>query len=244
MIVVVAIARPAPPVGISDVSILGDHRRFKKRFIPPLLASGMDFKFSNWVRGTVPEVFWIGVLLRTLGYGDGVAAALAIAKEAQDHVSDDAGLPAFAFARAYLAPTDTQISEIAERARVVADARRGLKELEPLFRVYPDYPVARLSSAGSSTVPSADDERLLSEVMEGMLDRRSRDAARVQSTAVYIAAVTGRFFWAVEGAAPPRSGADQGLPGYRRGACRCRRSPHDDAGADRHGRDERRVRAT
>ena len=243
MIVVVAIARPAPPVGISDVSILGDHRRFKKRFIPPLLASGMDFKFSNWVRGTVPEVFWIGVLLRTLGYGDGVAAALAIAKEAQDHVSDDAGLPAFAFARAYLAPTDTQISEIAERARVVADARRGLKELEPLFRVYPDYPSRGCRRLGRPPCLQLMTSGFSAKSWKACwtVDRATRRGCNLRpSTSQPSRDVSS----GPSKELPSRSGADQGLPGYRRGACRCRRSPHDDAGADRHGRDERRVRAT
>lgn len=185
------------------MAILGDHRRFKKRFVPPMLAAGMNFRFSNWIRGTVPEVLWIGVLIRTLGFRDGVAAAVAIAEEAHDQLGDDTSLPSTSFARTFLALSETQAGEVARRLRSRVDGERALQRLEALFRVYPDYPLVRLASPPVVAEPSDDDLRLLGRVMDGLLDRESPEAARVQATVVCIAGVTGRLRWVKGGPEPP-----------------------------------------
>ena len=185
------------------MTLLDDHQRFKKRFIPPLLANGINFRFAHWVRGTVPEILWIGVLIDTLGPRDGVESAVAIAAEAQNYVGDGACVPPFSFARAFLAVTDAEAQGIQDNVQAVDHGSRGLTAMEPLFRVYPDYPLAKLSGAGSPSEPTLDDLALIAKLMDQLLDRTSPKATLVQATAVTIGAATSRLRWVVGGPEPP-----------------------------------------
>lgn len=178
--------------------VLGDHKRFKKRFIPPMLASGMNIQFTHWRRGTLPEVLWIAVLHELFGYKVGTEAALALAEAAGLASGGSPPLPLFAFAGAYAGLTPEQRASILDQTSDNVALRTALRGAEPLVRLFPEYPLASLVD-----VPNADDEvsaRIATDLLRVILfdlpDRGSKRALFTAGTVLYIAAMTGRLFFA------------------------------------------------
>ena len=111
--------------------VLRDHKWERKRAIPPLLAAGMNWHFSNWVRRTIPEIVWIGLLHEVLGLRAGVPSALALAQAAQDEAGEGTELPPFCFARAFAGLDLEQQKGLSRRSRAVPDAKRAAEALKP-----------------------------------------------------------------------------------------------------------------
>ena len=173
--------------------VLRDHKWERKRAIPPLLSAGLNWSFSNWVRGTIPEIFWIGLLHEGLGLRAGAPSALALAQAAQDEVGEGSQLPPFCFARAFAGLDLAQQKGLVRRIGTMPDAKRAVEGLTALAITYPDYPLAYVTGGARDDNGFEAARKLNEVVLRDLFDRRSRKAMLVQATSVYIATETGRL---------------------------------------------------
>src|SRR4051812_34853363 len=66
-------------------SVLGDHKRLRRKLVPPLLSAFGDKSSPySWARELAPELLWISLLLETHGHERGVELANAVAGGAAD----------------------------------------------------------------------------------------------------------------------------------------------------------------
>jgi hypothetical protein len=172
----------------SQNGVLGDHSRIGKRYVPPFLHQVGPITEVSWVDEIIPELVWIGLLLKHSGdrRGTDLAAHLTKAASAQEvsvkggcfvWLSDFEGLP-----RDWWHALTTHLS--AEHA--LDEIRSALSSL---LSSYPDCPLGGLQAAGAA--PSPVGIGPIAETLMGLYARKSEFATKVQATAVYLALVSG-----------------------------------------------------
>lgn len=173
--------------------VLVDHHRVGKRFVPPFLHKLGQFGEVNWPDCILPELLWIGLLNRHLGFKEGTNLALSLAKAAVETFDE---LP-----KLWFAPTSSYGALTVEQRRMVTRTLKEFRHLDslrkaiiPLGAFYPDCPLNFLFE-GKLPEPKDSKEHLeeLKEVVSSLFDRWDTPATRVQANAIYIAFVTGKL---------------------------------------------------
>ena len=171
--------------------VLRGYRQVGKRFIPPMLQH-MSLTESSWMDDRVPELVWIGLLIRVFGVKEGTAVAASVAKAAAK--CDQTAKRAFASVSDYVELSDEHkrcVRSVLNDEGMLAKARQGLAAL---IYNYPDFPLGFLvetAKASEDVSGSALDD--LKGAIDDIRDREGHAGIFVQATVVYIFFINDRL---------------------------------------------------
>ena len=169
--------------------VLQGHTRKGKRFIPPLVQM-LNIRELRWA-DLIPELVWIALLLDLYGLREGSALALSFARAAND-TKRNQPKKLFARAQAFSILTDQERQTVVTELEAGGTRTRLQAALEPITRMYPDYPIGFLGSPSPNDVRLDGMERLRRSLQQ-LRDRSSVLAMRTQACVLYIGFVTGVF---------------------------------------------------
>lgn len=169
--------------------VLAGHTREGKLFKTPL--SDLPLEETSWVKQTLPELLWIGLLQETYGLRRGVDLSLALAEAATQAKSSTPGLLWFAATSSYATLEENEwrkVYRLLESSDKLNDLARALT---PLVHFYPECPYVRLFTQ-TPHQPSNKDQPLseLKDLLDSLYDKQERVATLVQATAAYLALAT------------------------------------------------------
>jgi hypothetical protein len=169
----------------STNSILSDHKRIGKRFIPPFfdgLGTRQDY---SWMNQILPELIWISCLNRYFGLKRGAELVVALSMETRKQFSESPNW--FATVSSYSTLTSSQTETIIASLtglKLLEEIRSGLFQL---LSLYPKCPLAFLYQKQS--LSRHDYDIILedfSTLVRELFDRTSYASTFMQGTALYI----------------------------------------------------------
>lgn len=206
--------------------VLAGHKKVGSKFIPPALQH-IRFNELSYVRDLLPEVTWIALANRLLGFQDGAALCMMTVGAASDATRPGRG-PIFVNFALLSSYQNVDRSEV-ERFTGRLSANGGLHTLqevvEPLTELIPQFPLAFIGLPGSRRDRSALVEELRQCVKE-LLDRESPAATAAQAFVSHARYSTGGAFYA----------AQVQLPNFK--------AAMETPGSEDAARDSGRIRAT
>jgi len=171
-------------------SVLSDHKRIGKRFVPPFMQIG-DFHDISWKWITLPELLWLGLLNYTCGLKQGSELALLLANTSVQ-VSKSQPQKWYAPMSSYTLLTEAHKADILKTLRSVGSLDSLRKPLTPLVAFYPECPVAFLFE---DKLPTVEDSTMklgtYKDFLAEMYAKYDSLATLAQANAVYIAFATG-----------------------------------------------------
>lgn len=170
---------------------LSDHVREGKVFKPPL--SRLPLRETSWVKLTMPELLWIGLLQEAHNLAYGVDLSLALAEAA---IRAKSGAPhslSFVDTSSYAVLQESEWHEV-HRVLIETDTLADIQlALAPLVHFYPECPFVHLFKDLPIEFPDeATALKSFKVVLESLYSKQDRAATLVQGTAVYIALVSGK----------------------------------------------------
>ena len=169
--------------------MLESHKRYGKRFVPPLVEAG-PWKEIDWVDQLLPELLWIGLLNAEHGIETGAhlcAEVVAAAKPELEALGQNAFLCRTSSFELFSRDQLKRIREQLNSAHVLSDLQVALS---PLCVAYPKCPFANLARGTGTLEPAVAKIR---EVLPTLFDRWDEAATFVQVHAVYMAFIQGRL---------------------------------------------------
>lgn len=167
--------------------ILSDHTKVGKVFKPPLMQLE-KLEETSWVKSTLPELLWIGLILENCGLQSGVDLCLALAREAQKIQSEDQN-NWFAATSSYTALTAHSKNIVRQRLLELNKSQPIRKALSSLIYFYPECPLAFLFKDFVMDLSVEEDALTeFKEILASMYSKRDRLPIWVQE-GVYIALV-------------------------------------------------------
>lgn len=179
--------------------VLNDHKRVKKKLIPPLIdAMGRKHRPYSWVKELIPELVWLCLLHENLGLRRGVECASQIAELTKDIASSE-NIPFLCKISSFLKLSDEEKEHLVlalDKSGHLSDIRTSLK---PLFEIFPSSPLAFFDPECTETenIPN-----IFSHILPKLYDRYSKEATFVNATAVSMGVVQGKLIMAMEEASP------------------------------------------
>lgn len=168
--------------------VLDDHRRIGKKLVPPFLYQLGPISEVSWVDERIPELIWIGLLLKQCGDRRGIALATQITQAANSQEISDKGV-----FFVWLSDFERLPQACWEGFRAHLSEAHALQEirfaLSPLLSSYPDCPLGCVREPGA--ISSESGFASIAEVLMGLYARKSEFATKIQTTAVYLALVSG-----------------------------------------------------
>jgi hypothetical protein len=172
------------------IMVLEDHKRKKRRLLPPLLAE-MGYRYApySWAWQLVPELFWLILLNERLGLRRGVEAATHLGKAASLTSKSDPK-PLFAPLSSFSMLTDDEKQETLKALdkKMLATLR---EVLSPISAIWPESPISFLGMPANCDADAALAE--ISPVLEASYARGGRQATLAITTAVYLGLDQGRI---------------------------------------------------
>lgn len=169
--------------------ILSDHTKVGKVFKPPLLTQLGKLEETSWVKSTLPELFWIGLILENCGLRSGIDLCLALAREAQKIQSEDKN-NWFAATSSYTALTAHSKNIVCQRLSDLNKLQPIRKALSSLIYFYPKCPLAFLFKDLVINISVEEDALTeFKEILASMYFKRDRLPILVQAQGIYIALV-------------------------------------------------------
>lgn len=176
-------------------SVLADHKRDRKKLIPPILAfMGDNHSPYSWAKQIVPEVLWIALLHRSLGLKKAVPFALLIVSEA-DRLCTSEPKPHFSQASSYGVLTIQQKASLVARLSKEPNFDIALDALSPLFLLTPISPMNFLRP-DKLKVNKETASEVLNELLPKMYNRGSRDTVLCIATSICASIRQQKFFMA------------------------------------------------
>jgi hypothetical protein len=168
--------------------ILSDHKKIGKWLIPPFMQIP-NLSETSWVRYMLPEVIWLGLLIRQHGYLKGAELGLQLALTALntcDSDDNDWFVPISTFSKLTKCQKDKFIADLQSSN----DLEIYKNAFIPLAIYYPECP---LNFIFQGDIPKADNNTLrnFKSLLIDLYDRRSKCAMLVQGSATYIALGSG-----------------------------------------------------
>lgn len=170
-------------------AVLSDHKKVGKRFVPPFMQLG-NFHEIEWVRNTLPEVLWLGLLNYNCGLKDGSDLAVSLAKAA---VRASAAHPQkwHAPMSSYSLLTGSHKTEIIKILGAEGSLPSLKEALIPLVAFYPECPVTFLFG---DNPPCIEDSPMKLEDFKSFLaqmyNKYEKPATLAQANAIYVAFAT------------------------------------------------------
>src|SRR2546426_5506644 len=128
-----------PVAGAAPQSVLKDHKRVGKRFLPPFLYLIGNMHETKWLDRPVPELVWITLLIGSLGLRRANQVAVDLAKAASGtRTSPDRKMIWFASTSAFATLDATQQAAVItclQTSQSLDELRRALR---PLVAWYPE----------------------------------------------------------------------------------------------------------
>lgn len=166
--------------------ILGDHRRIRKKLVPPLLQLG-TMHLTSWPDVGLPEVIWFAVFHDLLGLQDAVALITNLT-EATVSVSNKTVLFVSDFTGVEPEKLSLAVAELSPGYRSLLD-----DVLSRLLALYPECPLSPLQRRQPVNDATPQDVAWIKSLIAQLLDRTSRVATLAQASAVYFAKLQHRF---------------------------------------------------
>lgn len=164
-------------MGETRKSVLTDHKKIGKRFVPPLLAS-TTFIPTSWSRLSAPELLWITLLEeKDFSYGYELVLAL-VSTTSEIAVGENWYYTVSAFASL----TPDQASSIRSRLEELGILGEIQAVLAPLVRLYPACPLAFLWKDGPSPAEPAEDLLIVKTALGTILAKYRRETLLAQVT--------------------------------------------------------------
>jgi hypothetical protein len=168
-------------------SVLKGHVRIGKRFVPPM--ARFNWSDARWIDLILPDLLWLALLTKCLGFGRASQVALATTRAARATLPDEAG-PNFTFLSDFEDLDNQQKLEI-----LAALNRRDLLDLQravgPVAASYPTFPLSFIFD-GREGPPSPDLPRL-KDLLRELFDRGGTSATLAQGHAIGLAMMIGRL---------------------------------------------------
>lgn len=184
--------------------VLSDHQQKGKIFTPPLITALSDrLQFTKWTDDLLPNLVWIGLLFDKLGERKAINVFENFVEIVKDILGEQ-DKKILIFIPEYCSLNNEQIEKIKESLAVKNVLNELQESLYPLISLYSQCPLKFLYNENDLEKLKTDIDKSLSaikRVVKNILDRRSKEAMLVQTTAVYIMGLTGRLKFA-EGQAP------------------------------------------
>jgi hypothetical protein len=161
--------------------VLSDHKRLKKRLVPPLVAAlGGNYSPYSWARELVPEFLWIALMLETHGIEKGTELCADIGLAAAES-SDLDPKPLFATLSSFSLLSESESKKFLEEldAEKIKETSLAIRSLNEVFAKNPLH----VFETDNSTPPSAFD---WVNILQDLYDRHSRRTALVLATAMYM----------------------------------------------------------
>ena len=171
-------------------TVLGDHARKGKRFVPPFVHTLGPLQEVKWIDIPLPELFWLALLNHQHGPERGAELALTMSKAAMGVLSSEE--------RRWFAPASAYNTLSADQQGSVVSGLAGggyLVDLQfalgTLVSLYPKCPLAFLFVGTAQRADHAKQVVALKSVLAKLFDKTTPEAIWMQANAVYIAFVTG-----------------------------------------------------
>jgi hypothetical protein len=179
--------------------VLGGHKKVGTRFVPAVLAR-LNFNDLSYVNDLLPEIVWIGLANRQLGYVDGAKLCSAIAKAATECRRDQEFLN-FALLSSYENLREEEVRALVSSLETSALLSTLREVVEPLVELFVQFP---MHFAGRPLHPRERPDLIeeLKHCVGELLDRTSTPAGAAQATVVYTRVITGGLHYA-DGLQPP-----------------------------------------
>ena len=170
-------------------TVLSDHKKNGKRFIPPFIATIGKLSEVSWVNQIIPQLIWIAILIDTYGFIKGVEYSLAIAQCAKESV-DSKELNWFGWLSSFSSLSEQQKSSVREKLEVKDILDEVCSAFSSFAALYPNFPLSFLTfTASNNTEYDAPEIDRIKRIITDLYDRRSIFATRVQATVIYLAFV-------------------------------------------------------
>lgn len=172
--------------------VLQDHKRVGSRFIPPILAR-LPLAELSYVRDLLPEIVWIGLVIKRLGYREGIDLCATAAKAAKKILPDEK------FMNFGLCSSWGHLSAAEREALLETLTTDQLyiplqKSVEPLLTLYVACPMSFISLP---TNPMSKERlvTILRECVDELIDKYCTPAMAAQAALLYIRGLTGGLYF-------------------------------------------------
>lgn len=172
-----------------EKTVLRDHKRVGKRFVPPILQT-VAMKDAPWLARTLPELIWLGVLVDTYGGEEGIALGRDVAHAAWNFEGESTQTN-FAFASAYTSLTLEQKELIVEALGASGVLPKIEEALQPFFALYPDCPLSFLGKGDHTP----GEPGWVKDLVEQLADRNDQPAMLVQACVPYFLGLEGKLYF-------------------------------------------------
>jgi len=172
--------------------VLSDHRKVGNRYIPPFADIG-PLNEVSWARNILPEIIWIALFHDAIGHQGGVQLALALARTTCEVTDSEAERDSYLIS-GFSKLTPQQLSEIVDALNVRVEISAMRDALRTLVALYPECPLKFLySQPPMATDVTPDQLEDFKRVVANLIPRGNRSATLAQTTAVFIAEMTGSY---------------------------------------------------
>lgn len=169
-------------------TVLVGHKKIGKKFIPPIMQYH-GFREVNWVNDIVPELFWIAVLQKKLGYRIANEAMAELHLKFID-VCDNNYLHSFfsSYDALSLDAKDSLKTSFCNN-EYYEPIFEGLKDLQ---FYYPNHPLQFLY-IGRTINKEEVDLQIIKDSLYGILERRTVEGTMAQAAVLFNSMATGKF---------------------------------------------------
>lgn len=168
--------------------ILEGHKKVGKKFIPPMMQFP-GFREVNWVNDIIPELIWIAILQKKLGYRNANEAMAELHKKFIE-VCDTKYLHSFfsSYDALSLEAKDS-LKKSFQDSEYYEPIFEGLKDLQ---FYYPNHPLQFLYD-GRTIQKTEVDLQLIKDSLKVILERRTEEGTIAQAAVLFNSMATGKF---------------------------------------------------
>lgn len=182
-------------------SVLSDHQRVGRRFIPPMLQFG-NLQGISISQRIIPELFWMALLNDYYGWQGGAELSLSLARAAalatgispDEFKKPDGQAPKelFATTSAFRTLTEEQKGQLIRSLKLSFKWESLVRGLSPLVSLYPECPLAFLFE-GARLTRTKEDLAYVKGVLKELFDKYTKQSVSMFANAIYIAFCTNKL---------------------------------------------------
>ncbi len=168
--------------------VLSDHKKVKKKLIPPFLYKLGPILEISWVKVILPELFWIAIMHDYHGQKKGVELVLSLSKSSYDFQDDKTDMKLYGSTSSFLKLSAKSKEKVREFLNKNNELTEITSALYPLVASYPDCPLKFLfDHIETDRMESKKYIEYLKKIISELYDKTTLKAILVQATFVYLA---------------------------------------------------------